>query len=146
MQDLKRTFSLHHSSSSNLFKITQCGHLPLVVRMTGLLVVVIKVLMAAKKPTSSSNMTSTCGSRKQINPDQTWITCGLISIKLQVQEYQVAKGFTSSNRMSDVAVFLLCGTVWSQPGDGLPTFLVFSFSDDVGPPKCKWSALAWILK
>lgn len=34
---------------------------PLVVRMTGLLVVSMKVLMAERKPTSSSNMTSTCG-------------------------------------------------------------------------------------
>lgn len=33
---------------------------PLVVRMTGLLVVSMKVLMAERKPTSSSNMTSTC--------------------------------------------------------------------------------------
>lgn len=32
--------------------------------MTGLLVVVMKVLMAARKPTSSSNMTSTCRSRQ----------------------------------------------------------------------------------
>lgn len=38
-----------------------CVFLPLVVRMTGLLVVSMKVLMAERKPTSSSNMTSTCG-------------------------------------------------------------------------------------
>lgn len=36
------------------------------VRITGLLVVVMKALMAARKPTSSSNMTSTCWSRKKI--------------------------------------------------------------------------------
>lgn len=46
---------------------------PLVVRMTGRLVVAMNVLTAARKPESSSKMTS-----------------------------------TSSNRMSEVAVFLLC--------------------------------------
>lgn len=43
---------------------TVCVRLPLVVRTTGLLVVFMKVLMAERKPTSTSNMTSTCGSRQ----------------------------------------------------------------------------------
>lgn len=49
---------------------------PLVVRMTGLLVVVMNVLMAARNPESSSKITS-----------------------------------TSSNRMREVAVFLLCSSL-----------------------------------
>lgn len=50
---------------------------PLVVRMTGLLVVVINVLMAARNPESSSKITS-----------------------------------TSSNSISEVAVFLLCSSLF----------------------------------
>ncbi len=49
---------------------------PLVVRMTGLLVVVMNVLMAARNPESSSKITS-----------------------------------TSSNRIREVAVFLLCSSL-----------------------------------
>lgn len=45
--------------------------------------------------------------------------------------------------MSDVAIFLFCDTAGSELGDGL----VSGFSDDDDrPPKCKWSALAFILK
>lgn len=55
---------------------------PLVVRMTGLFVVAMNVLTAARKPESSSKMTS-----------------------------------TSSNRMSEVAVFLLCSSLLFSLGE-----------------------------
>lgn len=55
-----------------LFMIRLWVSLPFVVRMTGLFVVLIKALTAARKPTSSLNMTSTCRSRRlQMNQNQT---------------------------------------------------------------------------
>lgn len=67
-----------------------------------------------------------------VNSDQTWVTCTLISTDLHVFHI-----FTSSNRMSDVAVFSFCGTVWSEPDDMQLDGLQSGFSDGKRPSKYK---------
>lgn len=107
----------------------------------------MKVLMAARKPTSSSNMTSTCGSHQlHINPGWARLIYCLTSIKLQVWKAQEAKILTSSNRMRDVTVILLSDMVSSRHGDGLLNLSPSAFSDGGRQPKCKGSTLAFVLK
>lgn len=54
---------------------------------------------------------------------------------------------TSSNRMSEVAVFLLCGTVWSRSRSVLAfSFFTADFPNGEMAEKCKRSAFCFVLK
>lgn len=118
-----------HHRSLLLHTMQVCAILPLVVRTTGLLVVSMKVLTAARKPTSSSKLTSTCG--RQSHVFHYWWEALLAS---------EASCFTSSNKMSEVGV-LRRDVFWSGSEDEQPAVLLSGFRG--GDSR---SALAFTLK
>lgn len=70
---------------------------PLVVRMTGLLVVLMNVLMAARKPESSSKITST--SSKRMSEVATFLLCSSLTLSLDAEAAgEFVAAFLSNSR------------------------------------------------